>query len=191
MTAELQASAPLPTQFGDFRVHVFTDAAGLEHIAMLKGAPVDGCLVRVHSECATGDIMGSLRCDCHDQLEKSLQLINASGAGLLIYMRGHEGRGIGLANKIKAYALQDAGLDTVDANLKLGFKADQRDFSAAIDILRHFGLKSIRLLTNNQHKVVALEAGGITVAEQVPLWMAVNPHNERYLATKRGKMGHN
>jgi GTP cyclohydrolase II len=190
MTTTFEVSVPLPTSFGDFSVSVFTDAKGLEHMAIVKGVPKDNCLVRLHSECATGDIMGSKRCDCRNQLEKSLHLIDEAGEGLLIYLRGHEGRGIGLANKIKAYALQDLGLDTVEANVKLGFKPDQRDFTAAIDILRHFGLRSIRLLTNNKSKVAVVEEGGIKVSEQVSLWTVTNPYNERYLATKRTKMGH-
>jgi GTP cyclohydrolase II len=190
MTANLQASAELPTRFGDFRLHVFTDGNGTEHLAMVAGRPGDGCLVRLHSECATGDIMGSLRCDCRDQLELSLRKIAESGDGILIYIRDHEGRGIGLANKIKAYALQDGGMDTVDANVHLGFAADSRCYGAAVGILRHFGLKEIQLLTNNRLKIEALENAGIKVNRQVPLWTATNPNNEKYLATKRSKMGH-
>ena len=146
--------------------------------------------MRVHSECATGDIMGSLRCDCRDQLELSLRKIEEAGEGLLIYIRDHEGRGIGLANKIKAYALQDQGMDTVDANIHLGFAPDERTYGVAICMLKHFGLKNIRLLTNNREKIDALTAAGINVIDQVPLWTATNPHNEKYLATKRERMGH-
>ncbi len=159
-------------------------------MAMAVGAPTDGCLVRLHSECATGDIMGSLRCDCRDQLELSLRKIAESGHGLLIYIRDHEGRGIGLANKIKAYALQDQGLDTVDANVHLGFAPDARSYDVAISILKYFHLKRIKLLTNNRTKIDALERAGIIVSNQMPIWIASNPHNEKYLATKRKRMGH-
>ncbi|HEV7453668.1 MAG TPA: GTP cyclohydrolase II [Candidatus Saccharimonadales bacterium] len=185
----LQASSHLPTKFGDFRLHIFTDG-NIEHLVLASGTPKDGCLVRLHSECATGDIMGSLRCDCRDQLELSLRKIAEAGEGLLIYIRDHEGRGIGLANKIKAYALQDEGMDTVDANLHLGFAPDQRDYAAAISILRHFGLHEIKLLTNNRRKIDALEQDGIKITRQVPLWTATNPNNEKYVATKRTRMGH-
>lgn len=190
MTAKFQASAALPTRFGSFKLSIFVDGKGVEHMAMAAGTPKDGCLVRLHSECATGDIMGSLRCDCRDQLELSLKMIAEAGEGLLIYIRDHEGRGIGLANKIKAYALQDQGMDTVDANVHLGFAPDERDYDVVRCIFNHFGLKSIRLLTNNREKIEALKELGITVTEQVPLWIASNPHNEKYLATKRERMGH-
>jgi len=146
--------------------------------------------VRLHSECATGDILGSLRCDCRNQLEESLEKINLAGEGLLIYIHGHEGRGIGLANKVRAYALQEKGMDTMDANMHLGFAPDERDYVRAIDILKYFGLKKVRLLTNNRDKLKALEDAGITIAEHVPLWTAINPHNEKYIATKRARMGH-
>ena len=190
MTAELQASSQLPTRYGDFKISIFVDEKGFEHMAMACGTPADGCLVRIHSECATGDIMGSMRCDCRDQLELSLKKITEAGNGLLIYIRDHEGRGIGLANKIKAYALQDTGMDTVDANVHLGFAPDQRTYGVAINVLQHFGLKNIRLLTNNRKKLDALKSSGVNVTEQVPLWVASNPHNEKYLATKRDRMGH-
>ena len=183
-------AARLPTRYGNFDLKIFTDTAGAEHMALAKGMPVDECLVRIHSECATGDILGSLRCDCRDQLETSLKLIEQSGCGILIYMRGHEGRGIGLTNKIRAYALQDKGMDTVDANTHLGFAADARDYTAAAEILKQFGLKKIQLLTNNRSKIDALEKAGITVTTHVPLWTTTNPHNEAYIATKRGRMGH-
>lgn len=190
MTAELQASSRLPTRYGDFKLFIFVDDNQTEHLAMAAGTPADGCLVRIHSECATGDIMGSLRCDCRDQLELSLRRIAEAGNGLLIYIRDHEGRGIGLANKVKAYALQDQGMDTVDANVHLGFAPDQRTYDVGIAILKNFGLTRIRLLTNNRTKIKALEAADITVLEQVPLWVATNPHNEKYIATKRARMGH-
>jgi GTP cyclohydrolase II len=190
MTVTFEASSNLPTRFGQFRLHAFKDENGTEHLALATGTPRNGCLVRVHSECATGDIMGSLRCDCRDQLESSLRRIDEEGEGLLIYIRDHEGRGIGLANKIKAYALQDDGMDTVEANVHLGFAPDQRNYAAAIGILRHFGLNEIKLLTNNRLKIEALESAGIKVARQVPLWTATNPHNADYVETKRKKMGH-
>lgn len=190
MTIELKASSHMPTRFGSFRLQVFTDAGGGEHMALSAGTPADGCLVRLHSECATGDIFGSLRCDCRDQLELALEKINQAGEGLFIYLRQHEGRGIGLANKIKAYALQNQGLDTVEANITLGFQPDQRDYGAGIAILRHYGLKQVQLMTNNRKKIDALEEAGITVSRQVPLWAATNPHNENYVETKQKKMGH-
>jgi GTP cyclohydrolase II len=190
MTDTPSASARLPTRFGDFKLDVFTDADGIEHLALVKGKPGKDCLVRLHSECATGDIFGSLRCDCRDQLELALEKINEAGEGVLVYLRGHEGRGIGLANKIKAYALQDQGQDTVDANISLGFKADQRDYAVAGPILRHYGLDSVRLLTNNRKKIDALEKSGIRVTQSVALWAATNPHNEGYIDTKRQRMGH-
>jgi 3,4-dihydroxy 2-butanone 4-phosphate synthase/GTP cyclohydrolase II len=183
-------TAKLPTRYGSFNLHIFTAADGTEHMALVKGAPADDCLVRLHSECATGDILGSLRCDCRDQLEESLERINQSGEGILIYIRGHEGRGIGLANKIRAYALQEQGMDTMDANIHLGFAPDARDYDAAVEILQSFGLKKLRLLTNNRHKIAALEKAGIAVSKHVPLWTATNPHNESYIATKRKRMGH-
>lgn len=190
MKVDLRASSRLPTRFGTFRLQVFTDDDGKEHLALSAGKPANGCLVRVHSECATGDIMGSLRCDCRDQLETALQKIHDAGEGLLVYLRGHEGRGIGLVNKIKAYALQDEGFDTVEANIKLGFAPDQRDYDVAAKILRHYGLGEIQLLSNNRRKSAALEQAGIKVVRHVPLWTATNPHNEDYVSTKRTKMGH-
>ena len=183
-------SASLPTRYGRFEMQIFTGADGNEHIVLLKGTPKDNCLVRIHSECATGDILGSLRCDCRDQLEESLEIIDRAGEGLVIYMRGHEGRGIGLGNKIRAYALQEQGFDTYDANVHLGFAPDARDYSDAVTILKHFGLTKIRLLTNNREKIEALEEGGITITEHVSLWTATNPYNEKYIATKRKRMGH-
>ncbi|MBV8061839.1 MAG: GTP cyclohydrolase II [Alphaproteobacteria bacterium] len=190
MSVIMKAAAQLPTRYGAFWILVFHDDAGAEHMAMVAGTPSDGCLVRLHSECATGDIMGSLRCDCRDQLEQSLTMIEEAGEGVVIYIRNHEGRGIGLANKIKAYMLQDEGVDTVDANLELGFTSDQREYSTALAILRHFDLKSVRLMTNNKDKVKALQETGIEVVAQVPLWTATNPHNRKYISTKRDRMGH-
>jgi len=184
------AHSELPTRFGAFTVHAFRYEGGLEHMALAAGRPANGALVRVHSECATGDIFGSLRCDCGDQLAAALDAISAAGAGLLIYLRGHEGRGIGLVNKIKAYALQDRGLDTIEANHQLGFPTDGREYSAAIAILHEFALTEIRLLTNNPDKIAALEEAGVKVTERVPLWTPTNPHNSRYVETKRAAMGH-
>ncbi len=180
-------SALLPTRFGEFELQVF-QFDGVEHIVLIKGKPADNCLVRLHSECATGDILGSLRCDCRDQLEESLEIIDHAGKGLLVYLRGHEGRGIGLLNKVRAYALQEQGMDTYEANVHLGFAPDARSYSAAVQILKHFDLKKVRLLTNNPDKIVALEDGGIEVTENVPLWTATNPHNERYIASKKAHM---
>lgn len=190
MTVELKASSDLPTRFGNFRLQIFTDAEGAEHMAMSAGKLSNNGLVRLHSECATGDIMGSLRCDCRDQLEMALEKISEVGNGLLIYLRGHEGRGIGLANKIRAYALQDQGQDTVEANITLGFEADQRDYGVAVAILKHYGLNEVQLLSNNRKKSEALEKAGIKVTQHISLWTTTNPHNENYLETKINRMGH-
>ncbi|MEO7564939.1 MAG: GTP cyclohydrolase II [Sphingomicrobium sp.] len=163
---------------------------GQEHVALVVGsfggrAP----LIRLHSECLTGDVFGSLKCDCGPQLQEALRLIGADGGGILLYLR-QEGRGIGLANKLRAYALQDRGLDTVDANLRLGFADDERDYAHAAAILRHLGVDEVRLLTNNPAKVAGLEEAGITVVERVPHHMPTNPHNADYMATKKAKSGH-
>ncbi|WP_254601100.1 GTP cyclohydrolase II [Caulobacter sp. S45] len=163
---------------------------GTEHLALIKGEPVPDALVRVHSECLTGDALGSLRCDCGEQLRTAMARIGASESGALIYLRGHEGRGIGLANKIAAYALQDGGLDTAQANAALGFAPDARDYREAADMLLALGLDDIRLLTNNPLKGAALRRHGVRVREDVPLILPSNPHNADYLATKRDKMGH-
>ena len=185
-----ESQAMLPTRHGDFTLHVFKDSNGIEHMAVAAGTPRDDCLVRLHSECATGDILGSLRCDCRNQLETALRKIAAEASGLLIYLRGHEGRGMGLANKIKAYALQEQGMDTVKANLHLGFPADARDYAAAIAILQFFAVRRVRLLTNNRQKLAAFDNSGIVVAARLPLWTAENPHNATYLQTKRTRLGH-
>jgi 3,4-dihydroxy 2-butanone 4-phosphate synthase/GTP cyclohydrolase II len=187
-----QAEATLATRYGDFTIAVFTvmDAAG-EVAALIRG-PLHGTsipLVRLHSECLTGDVLGSLRCDCGQQLDSALELIGQAPSGVLLYLP-QEGRGIGLANKIRAYALQDQGLDTVDANLALGLPVDRRDYAAAAHILLSLGLRQVRLLTNNPLKTAALERYGVHVAERVPLTIPPNPVNHRYLHTKASRMGH-
>jgi GTP cyclohydrolase II len=175
-----------PTQIVAFRA---TDD-GQQHVALVIGAfGGEPPLVRLHSECLTGDVFGSLKCDCGPQLKEALHIIGGSGGGVLLYLR-QEGRGIGLANKIRAYALQDRGLDTVDANQRLGFADDERDYGHAAAMLRSLGIDEVRLLTNNPVKVAGLEAAGIKVAERVPHHMPTNPHNAEYLATKRKRSGH-
>jgi GTP cyclohydrolase II len=186
------ARATLPTRFGDFEVGVFQvgDTPG-DSLAVFRGEPRPDPppLVRLHSECLTGDVLGSLRCDCGEQLATSLGLIAEAGSGVLLYLR-QEGRGIGLANKIRAYALQDKGLDTVDANLALGLPVDRREYASAAALLRHLGLTTVRLLTNNPLKCAALEKHGVQVVERVPLVMPPNAVNGRYLRTKADRMGH-
>ncbi len=184
--AKLPLDGMPPTQVMAFRA----SDDGQEHVALVVGAfggrPP---LVRLHSECLTGDVFGSLKCDCGPQLKEALHIIGANGGGVLLYLR-QEGRGIGLANKIRAYSLQDRGLDTVDANNRLGFGDDERDYGHAAAMLRALGIEEVRLLTNNPTKVAGLEAAGIKVAERVPHHMPTNPHNADYLATKRKKSGH-
>jgi 3,4-dihydroxy 2-butanone 4-phosphate synthase/GTP cyclohydrolase II len=186
------ALASLPTRFGQFAVAVFAvDGSTAESLALMRGR-LDAetiPLVRLHSECLTGDVLGSLRCDCGEQLQASLALIAQEEAGLLLYLR-QEGRGIGLANKIRAYALQDTGLDTVDANLALGLPVDRREYASAAAILRHLGIQRVRLLTNNPLKHAALETHGVRVTERVPLMVPPNPANHHYLRTKADRMGH-
>jgi len=165
-------------------------ADGVEHLALVRGEPEPDALVRVHSECLTGDALGSLRCDCGQQLRAAMGLISDSRSGALIYVRGHEGRGIGLANKVAAYELQDQGLDTEEANAALGFATDARDYRVAAEIIKAIGLNDIRLLTNNPLKSTALKQYGVRVREDVPLVLPSNPHNVDYMATKRDKMGH-
>jgi len=187
------ASAELPTAFAKepLKVHAFRSTVdGTEHLAIVKYPLPATPLVRLHSECLTGDALGSLRCDCGSQLQQALRQISESEGGALIYLRGQEGRGIGLANKIRAYALQDKGLDTVEANAALGFAPDARDYGIASQMLRALGISSLALLTNNPTKAKALERYGIDVAEQRPLAIPPNPFNLRYLATKREKFGH-
>lgn len=196
MPIPLPAASPaaqtiLPTRYGEFRLTIYVTPAGVEHVALTVGV-VDGGdppLVRPHSECLTGDVFGSRRCDCGEQLAESLRLLQAAARGVLLYLR-QEGRGIGLANKIRAYAYQDRGYDTVEANLALGLPADQRDYGEAAAILSDLGVRRARVLTNNPRKVAGLRRYGIEVVERVPLVVPPNPTNLRYLSTKRQKMGH-
>jgi len=181
----------LPTLDGLFVMHTFSSShPDFPHVAMVSGqlANLDSVLVRIHSECMTGDVFGSLRCDCGSQLAAARARIGAEG-GILIYLR-QEGRGIGLVNKLKAYNLQDKGMDTVEANEALGFHADDRDFTPAIDILKHVGVKGIRLMTNNPDKIKRPEQAGITVVERVPIIIPPEQESAAYLETKRSKMGH-
>ncbi len=187
-----EAEAELPTEFGHFRIIAYSnDVDGKEHVALVKGevAGKENVLVRVHSECLTGDTFLSKRCDCGLQLHEALRRIEQEGCGVLLYIR-QEGRGIGLLNKIKAYALQDQGLDTVEANRRLGFREDLRDYGIGAQILKDLGLTTIRLLTNNPKKVVGLEGYGLRITQQIPLEVPPNEHNWRYLITKKEKLGH-
>ena len=182
----------LPTKYGDFEIYLYkSETDNKEHVALVKGkiSPDAPTLVRVHSECLTGDLFGSLRCDCNEQLVAALRMVEKSGSGVVLYMR-QEGRGIGLVNKLKAYKLQDEGLDTVEANEKLGFRADLRDYGIGAQILRDLGVRKLRLLTNNPKKIVGLQGYGLEVVERIPLEMDPNDFNLRYLRTKRDKLGH-
>jgi 3,4-dihydroxy 2-butanone 4-phosphate synthase/GTP cyclohydrolase II len=186
-------AAHLPLPQGDFRVYGYRDRAeGREHLAVVMGEVRDqpGVLVRLHSECLTGDVFASRRCDCGEQLELALEAIAEEGKGAVVYLRGHEGRGIGLLDKVRAYELQDAGLDTVDANLRLGLSVDSRDYGVAVEILRDLGIGDVRLLTNNPSKRAGLEQLGMTVLERVPLLTMPTSDNARYLRTKQHKLGH-
>ena len=188
---EVGEEVDMPTAWGHFRLIPFRQNNGLENMALIKGEwkEDEPILVRVHSSCATGDIMGSKRCDCGDQLHKSMEMIEKEGKGAIIYMQ-QEGRGIGLMNKIAAYKLQEEGYDTVDANVHLGFKPDERDYGCGAQMLRHLGIHKMRLLTNNPVKRVGLEAYGLEITEIVAIEVAPNRYNERYLKTKRDRMGH-
>lgn len=185
------ASCRLPTEWGVFTMHGFEEADGQEHIALSMGDFSDGLpvLSRIHSECLTGDALFSQKCDCGPQLKAAMQAVQKEGRGIIVYLR-QEGRGIGLINKIRAYRLQDQGLDTVEANLKLGLPVDARDFSLAKHIYDHLGVHEIKLLTNNPEKVSTLQQAGISIVERIPLQVGENSENERYLHTKAEKLGH-
>jgi GTP cyclohydrolase II len=186
------SEAAIPTAEGRYRMILFEElATGHEHVAMVMGdaARAAAPLVRIHSECMTGDLFGSRRCDCGEQLTAARAVIAVQGVGIILYLR-QEGRGIGLANKLRAYALQDQGFDTVEANLRLGFAADLRSFDVAASMLAQLGVGAVRLMTNNPRKIDALEACGIVVAETVPLRAPIHPENRRYLSTKAAKLGH-
>jgi 3,4-dihydroxy 2-butanone 4-phosphate synthase/GTP cyclohydrolase II len=186
------AAIRLPTDFGEFQLFAYSEnGSTCPHLALVKGCvdPLASTLVRIHSECLTGEVFASQRCDCGVQLEVSMREIEREGTGVLVYLR-QEGRGIGLLNKLEAYTMQDRGLDTVDANLHLGFEPDLRDYSAAIEILAGLGVRSVRLLTNNPGKIAALERSAIRLAGRVPLVVPATVHSRGYLETKRRRMGH-
>jgi len=211
MTLKRYAEADLPTAYGPFRLYVYrttgssgggpgqqaADSSAVdghmveEHMAIVRGDVSRGqsILCRVHSECWTSEVLGSLKCDCREQLDRALEKIAAEGTGVVVYLR-QEGRGIGLGNKIRAYELQNQGADTVEANLKLGFEADARSYDAAAQILEDLGVRSVRLLTNNPLKIAGLEAAGVRVVDRLSHWVGENQHNASYLAVKRRKMGH-
>ncbi len=187
------ASSVLPTKHGEFRIYVYRSLEEtVEQVALVKGDVRDQerVLVRVHSECLTGDVLGSQRCDCGEQLDAAMAKITAEGRGVIVYLRGHEGRGIGLGNKIMAYALQDQGRDTVEANLDLGLPVDTRDYQAAARILEELGVRTMRLITNNPEKLKMLQHYGLQIVERVPVRTQHTPHNIGYLRTKQEKLGH-
>ncbi len=189
---EMGPTVQMPTKFGQFQLIPFTQiATGQEHLALVKGSWTkdESVLVRVHSSCMTGDILGSMRCECGDQLHKAMEAIEKEGKGVVVYMN-QEGRGIGLMNKIKAYKLQEQGMDTVDANLHLGFNADERDYGVGAQILQKLGIGKMRLMTNNPVKRIGLEAYGLTITENVSIEIPSNPYNEVYMKTKKDRMGH-
>jgi 3,4-dihydroxy 2-butanone 4-phosphate synthase / GTP cyclohydrolase II len=182
----------LPTRLGSFDIYGYqAQASGVEHVALVHGSlpMAEPVLVRIQSECLTGEVFGSLRCDCRAQLDLALESIGSAG-GIVVYLRGHEGRGIGLLNKLRAYALQDRGSNTVGANRELGLPVDARDYSAAAEILKDLGVHSLRLLTNNPDKVRAMQDAGLNVAERVPIVSRSTPENEAYLRTKKEQLGH-
>ena len=182
----------MPTQYGNFKLVAFAEKNSTnEHLALLKGEweKDEPIMVRVHSSCFTGDILGSLRCDCGDQLHRAMQMVEKEGKGAILYMN-QEGRGIGLLNKLKAYQLQEQGMDTVEANLHLGFQTDQRDYGVGAQMLRHLGITKLRLMSNNPKKRVGLIGYGLEIVENIPIVIQSNPHNEKYLQTKRDKLGH-
>ena len=186
-------SAHLPTKYGDFTIIPFRQLSnGLEHVALVKGTWEENepILVRVHSSCVTGDIFGSLRCECGDQLHKAMEMVEKEGKGVIIYLI-QEGRGIGLMNKIKAYSLQEQGLDTVDANIQLGFSPDERDYGVGASILREIGVRKMRLISNNPVKRIGLEGYGLEIVENVGIEVGINKYNEHYMQTKKERMGHN
>jgi 3,4-dihydroxy 2-butanone 4-phosphate synthase/GTP cyclohydrolase II len=188
----LESEAELPTEFGDFKIRVYSnDVDTNHHVALVKGEihPEEEILVRVHSQCLTGDAFGSLRCDCGPQLHRAMEMVRDAGRGVILYIR-QEGRGIGLSNKIKAYTLQEQGYDTVEANEQLGFKPDLRDYGIGAQILASMGIKKIRLMTNNPKKIVGLEGYGLSIVERVPIEIRANRDNLNYLTTKRDKLGH-
>jgi 3,4-dihydroxy 2-butanone 4-phosphate synthase/GTP cyclohydrolase II len=184
--------ARIPTHFGEWRALAYESHDGRTHVALVKGEPQgrDDVLVRVHSECFTGDVLGSTRCDCGVQLDEAMRRIEEAGEGVVVYIRGHEGRGIGLRHKLEAYALQDTGLDTVEANEELGFAPDVRDYGVGAQILVDLGITTMRLLTNNPAKRAGLEGYGLEIVERIPLQSEPTVENTRYLATKRDKLGH-
>ena len=185
-------TAEIPTAHGMFTANAYEDTSGLEHMAYVAGELSEDTvpLVRLHSECLTGDVLGSLRCDCGSQLNAALAITSESDSGIVLYLRGHEGRGIGLGNKMQAYALQDDGLDTVEANDALGLPVDSRDYRVAADMLKDLGVTAIRLLSHNPAKIAGLTEHGICVVEQIQLAGVTTPENQRYLETKRDRLNH-